>query len=178
MKVRHRSLGPSFRKWYNQVTNPVFIIGVSSYRCMSMMMTAILLFKSTTRIRESCTFHEIWTLSSVGGRNVRKLDVDCFFCHGWWALFILSISSPLDISGSNHLRLNSCPLGFFITFYCFNLFSPSLHSCHPISVHLTTAFTVSAGDCHLYFPYLLLPSPPFFFIMATKSSIFLHLFWV
>lgn len=75
IKEGQSSLRPSFRKWYNKMTNPVFSKPVSSYQgmCMMMMTTTILVFlvmhKDETELQISWKHlcNKTWIVSSVGG---------------------------------------------------------------------------------------------------------------
>lgn len=58
-----------------------------------------------------------WNMNTVlCGRNKYQQTWSGFCCHSRWVLFIFSISSPPDIPGTNHLRLNSAPIASLVTF--------------------------------------------------------------
>lgn len=88
------------------------------------------------------------------------------------------ISSALDISESNNQRLNSCLPATFITLI-FSLLPLFIPSCCPISVHLTTAFTITALVCcrlpsrfyALHLRFFIAAISTIFLVMTTPSSI-------
>lgn len=147
MKGGQSSQGPSFRKWYNKVTNPLFSKLVSSYQCMSTMMTTIPV--SLVTHEDDSELQISWQHlgnQSVGGRIENMIwilvlyPMSCF--HSSLTASSSSCPSPLlyacwrpIIRGSipvllYHFPSTFTPLPFHFSFLFYSPISLHLYSSH------------------------------------------------
>lgn len=176
MKGGQRSPGPSFRKWYNQLSNPVCLIWASSNQWQS--------------------WRQYWCFQSQQGQRGASYFMKCMGgkINVWFFYNCASLPFPQShhmshVLSSRHLGLLSSEATFLSSYLFhhipyFNLFSPPIFHSLPafqylfISPALALFPLLAAADCHLCVmsrveKSLPLSPRPFLFIITSLSCVLL-----